>query len=79
MESVHGHDVLHTMLENDKGWTRVSLLQAITEKYGESCRFHTCSAKDMSADELISFLENKGKFVEAGEVFNTQASKICHH
>jgi len=67
------------MLENDKGWTRASLLQAITEKYGDSSRFHTCSAEDMSAAQLIDFLEAKGKFVESGEVFNTQESKICNH
>lgn len=79
MKSVHGHDVLHTMLENDKGWTRVSLLQAITEKYGDNCRFYTCSAENMSAEELINFLEAKGKFIEAGNVFNTQESKICNH
>jgi len=79
MKSVHGHEVLHTMLENNNGWTRPSLLQAITEKYGEDCRFHTCSAEDMTAVQLIEFLAAKGKFVEAGEVFNTQASKICNH
>lgn len=79
MESVHGHEVLHTMLENDKGWTRATLLQALTEKYGENCRFHTCSAENMTADELIHFLQTKGKFVETGEVFNTAEAKICKH
>jgi len=67
------------MLENDNGWTRPALLQAINAKYGDSCRFHTCSAEDMSAEQLIDFLEARGKFVESGEVFNTQASKICNH
>lgn len=79
MESVHGHDVMNMMLENEQGWTRASLQQAIVEKYGESCRFHTCSAKDMDAGQLINFLEQKGKFVDAAEGFNTEASKICNH
>lgn len=79
MESVHGHEVLHTMLTNDKGWTRESLLQALAEKYGEDCRFHTCSAQDMSAEQLIDFLAARGKFVDAEGGFNTQESKICKH
>ncbi len=79
MASVHGHEILHSMLQNQQGWTRASLLQAIIEKYGEACRFHTCSAEDMNAEELIDFLQARGKFVEAGEVFNTDASKICGH
>lgn len=79
MSSIHGHEVLHTMLGNDKGWTRSSLLKALADKYGENCLFHTCSASEMSADQLIDFLEAKGKFVETTDGFTTQASKICSH
>lgn len=79
MSSIHGHEVLHTMLENDKGWTRESLLDAIAKKYGKACVFHTCSTEGMNAGELIDFLKAKDKFVEADQGFNTQASKICEH
>ena len=79
MSSVHGHEVLHSMLENDQGWTRETLLQAINDKYGTDCRFHTCSAEGMTANELIDFLKAKDKFVEADQGFNTQAEKICNH
>lgn len=79
MNSVHGHDVLNMMLANDKGWTRESLLQALVEKYGENSHFHTCSAEGLTANELIDFLQSRGKFVEVEQGFNTQVSKICKH
>jgi len=78
-ESIHGHEVLHFMLENEKGFTRDSLITAITEKFGAEARFHTCSAEDMDAVALVDFLAAKGKFVESDSGFNTEAEKICNH
>lgn len=78
-ESIHGHEVMHFMLEQGGSFTRASLLQAIQEKFGSAARFHTCSAQGMDAGALIDFLATKGKFVEHGDGFNTEADKICNH
>ena len=79
MNRIHGHEVMHMMVNSRVGYSRVSLLSAIHEKFGEDTRFFTCSSDNMNADELISFLENKGKFhpVEGG--FTTDPEKICNH
>lgn len=78
-ESIHGHEVMHMMLESETGFTRASLKEAIEARFGADAQFHTCSAKEMDAEALIDFLAAKGKFVESEAGFNTQADKICNH
>ena len=77
--SIHGHEVLHLMLEKEGGFSKESLKIAIDSRFGADARFHTCSAEGMTAKKLIDFLSDKGKFVENGNGFNTQADKICNH
>ncbi|QFI56227.1 YecH family metal-binding protein [Aeromonas simiae] len=77
--SIHGHEVMQMMLERGGLFTRESLRQAIVEAFGSDARFHTCSAEGMDADQLIDFLERKGKFVAAAEGFQTRADRICNH
>lgn len=77
--SIHGHEVMHFMLENSGNFTRQSLKEAIAQRFGNEARFHTCSAEGMDAEQLIDFLAAKGKFIDSGEGFNTQPEKICNH
>ncbi len=79
MESIHGHEVMQMMLESSQGFTNDSLKQAIIERFGENARFHTCSARDMNAEQLIEFLAARGKFVTAGAGYSTREDKICRH
>ena len=79
-ESVHGHEVMHFMLEKGGSFTRESLKDALIDHFGPNTRFHTCSAKNMTAEQLIEFLAAKGKFVEDGNgSFNTETEMICSH
>lgn len=55
-QSIHGHEVMRRMIDSKLSYTRETLRAAIVEGFGEDAHFHTCSAKDMSADELIAFL-----------------------
>lgn len=78
-DSIHGHEVMQMMLAQGGSFTRESLRQAIHSAFGSDARFHTCSAEGMDADQLIAFLERKGKFVAEGEGFQTRADRICNH
>ena len=78
-ESIHGHEVMHLMLELGGTFTRESLKLAIHERFGSTARFHTCSAEGMTAEQLIDLLEAKGKFIATENGFNTQSDKICSH
>ena len=79
MENIHGHEVMHMMVNSGKSFSRDSLKTAIQEQFGNETRFFTCSAQGMDADQLISFLENKGKFHPVDGGFTTAPEKICNH
>ncbi|WP_033137679.1 YecH family metal-binding protein [Aeromonas finlandensis] len=78
-QSVHGHEVMEMMLATGGQFTRASLKQAMTERFGADARFHTCSAREMDAEALIDFLAARGKFIDSADGFQTHADKICHH
>ncbi len=78
-DSIHGHEVMHMMLESKTQFTKASLKQAIDQRYGSDAKFHTCSASDLDAAALIDFLAAKGKFIETDDGFNTAEEKICNH
>ncbi len=70
---------MEMMLLMGQSFTRDTLHRAIVDKFGPEARFYTCSAENMTADQLIDFLKSRGKFVEKGDGFNTSAEKICNH
>lgn len=76
---VHGHEVMQLMLDLDQSFTRDSLREAIQKRFGSDARFYTCSAKDMTPDELMDFLAQRGKFVARDEGFSTEPERICKH
>ncbi|HWQ92892.1 MAG TPA: YecH family metal-binding protein [Clostridia bacterium] len=79
MSKIHGHEVLNMMLTSGKTYTRASLVADILIRFGVSARFHTCSAEDLTADELVTFLEAKGKFVPQADGFKTSSDLMCKH
>lgn len=74
----HGHEVLAMMFGNSYT-SREELIAAIIEKFGADERFYTCSAENLTAAELVSFLEARGKFMSATDGFTADRSKVCHH
>ena len=76
---IHGHEVMSMLVDADRPLTRAELEAAILENFGPDARFHTCSAEDMTAAELIAFLDARGKFIEADGKVSTEASRICNH
>ena len=74
----HGHDVLH-MMEGNSYETKEDLVKAIIENFGEEERFHTWSVDGMTAEELVDFLTESGKFMPAKGGFTVDTTKICNH
>ena len=75
-ESVHGHEVMRKMIESGQAYTRDSLRIAITAWFGETARFHTCSAENMTADELIACLAARRKFYSEDAGFKVDEAEI---
>ena len=59
MNTIHGHEVMHMMVNSGESYSRDSLRSAIHQQFGEETRFFTCSAQGMTADELIHFLSSR--------------------
>ncbi|WP_228728746.1 YecH family metal-binding protein [Klebsiella grimontii] len=67
MPSIHGHEVLQMMISSGESYTVATLEAAIIARFGKEARFHTCSAENLSAAELVAFLQKKGKFIAVDE------------
>ena len=76
-ELIHGHEVLNMILASKKKFTKKSLEEAIHRKFGRDARFYTCSAENMTAKELIEFLDARDKFVFSKDGFTANPDKIC--
>lgn len=70
---------MEMMMASKGTFTKETLERAIIEKFGTDARFHTCSAENMTAKEVIVFLKGRKKFVGPDEGFSTDPGKICDH
>lgn len=76
---IHGHEVIAMILNSQEAFTRESLAAAIRAKFGANTRFYTCSAADLTPEELITFLEERGKFVPSANGFTIDPARVCQH
>lgn len=76
---IHGHEVLNMMINSGKTYTRASLVADIHQAFGETARFCTCSASNMTADDLVTFLQARGKFLPSEDGFHTSPDVMCKH
>lgn len=71
--------MLQMMLTSGKTYSKASLAEEISKTFGPEARFYTCSAEDLTAGQLVEFLEARGKFIPQGEGIQTSAHLICRH
>jgi probable metal-binding protein len=79
MNQIHGHEVLQMMLSSGETYTKQSLTVAIINRFGADTRFHTCSAEDLTAEQLVEFLDARGKLVQQNGGLQTSADLLCRH
>jgi len=77
MNEIHGHEVIHMMIQSGKLYSKEVLLAEINARFGVQARFYTCSAQNLTAENLVDFLESKGKFVHETGGFKIAAEKVC--
>ena len=67
------------MMESHAPYTRESLAAAIRQKFGAAARFYTCCATNLTPEDLIVFLEERGKFVPREAGFGIDPAHRCEH
>ncbi|PJC88206.1 DUF2492 domain-containing protein [Vibrio sp. HA2012] len=77
-KSIHGHKVMNLLAAADKVLSKSELLEEIRRTFGYDAVYHTCSAEGLSAEDLIDFLLNKGKFIESDTGLTMPADNRCH-
>ncbi|WP_037458403.1 YecH family metal-binding protein [Shewanella sp. HN-41] len=78
-DSVHGHDVMALMVAQGSPILKHELITLMAQKFGGSARYHTCSAENLTAIELISLLTSKEKLQETELGMAFVAGRQCHH
>ena len=79
MESIHGRNILNLVREHSEPVSREELLTAIGNHFGDASRFHTCSASDMSAEQLLDMFLETEKLVLDGEMILFRGCNCgCH-
>ena len=78
-DHIHGHEVMKMMIEAGQPYTKATLRTAIVDRFGQDATFYTCSAKNMTPDELTAIVDARGKFIGADDTFTTDPDKICKH
>jgi probable metal-binding protein len=78
-QEIHGHEVMAMMINSGKTYSREELVIDIIARFGADARFYTCSAQGLDATQLVSFLSEKGKFVERDSRLATSADLMCKH
>jgi len=76
MKTIHGHEVIEFINDANPLIEKAKLNALIAKKFGDA-RFYTCSEDDLTAKELIAFLERKDKlFYEDGKV-KIKTENVC--
>ena len=74
---IHGHEVLEMM--QGHSYTEKSLLETIIARFGADERFYTCSAENLTAQGLIDFLREHGKFKPLDDGYTVDTTKVCNN
>jgi probable metal-binding protein len=78
-KEAHVHEVLEMMEAANGTYSRETLCVAINEKFGADTRFRSCSANGMDANDVINFLDSRGKFTGTADAFSFDTSRRCSH
>ena len=78
-DQVHGHSVIERVAANPEGIQRQRLAELVYGEFGADVRFCTCSAENMTLDELLVFLAERNKVSFKGDLVYPGGSPACTH
>ncbi|HEY3321984.1 MAG TPA: YecH family metal-binding protein [Planctomycetota bacterium] len=74
--NIHGHNILR-LVHKSGALSRTALRGEVERQFGKEARFCTCSTENMTIDELVGFLLERGKLIETGGKLQADISQMC--
>jgi probable metal-binding protein len=79
-QSAHGHEIMRLIASREsRGYSRAQLAADVVAQFGTDARFHACAGDNMTLDELLVFLADRGKVIETTEGLRTDLGLMCSH
>jgi len=79
MNKIHGHEVIQLLFQISHDKTKSELIKEVQTAFGEDSRFYNCSAENMTAEDMITFFEGKGKIIFTDSGFELGTPGGCSH
>lgn len=77
--AIHGYGIIDLVANYPEGIQLSQLMEIVSECYGRSVTFHTCSAMGMDLDDLLAFLEDRDKVRIVAGVVHPGGAPACEH
>ena len=77
--AIHGREIIELVTGHPQGIRLSRLAEIVATRHGESVRFHTCTTRDMTLDNLLALLVLRHKVRIVGEVAFPGMSPLCGH
>lgn len=76
---IHGHEIIDLVSKQPDGLNLAQLTETVAKQFGGMPRFYTCSSEGMTLDELLAFLDERGKVRLQGDSVYPGKSEPCNH
>ena len=76
---IHAHDVLDMVAASNSGIILEELRSTLNAQFGPDVRFTNCADARFTVDELLLFLEARGKISVNDGVARVNAHNVCSH
>ena len=78
-EQIHGHEIIELVAKDPEGIATATHPDIVAGEFGTGARFFTCSAKNMSLPELLTFLGERDKVLLRDGLVFPGGSPACEH
>ena len=76
-ESQHGHQIVQILLDSAGPMTADALRNEAARRFGAIAHYHTCGATELTFDDLLAFLLERGKITEREGKLLAHSELIC--
>lgn len=79
MTAIHIHEVLDIIYDSDKIFTIDSLKEEVILRFGNDVEFTSCADDRFGIEEMINFMQNRGKIEIEDKKIYPAGQPMCDH